>query len=433
VRSLRPRSELWRDGDFLRFWSAQTASQLGTQISILALPLVAVLTLDASAFQVALLTVLEWLPWLVLALPAGVWVDRLPRRPVMIVADLGRAAALASLPVVHAFGGLTMWQVYAVAFAVGVQTVFFDVAYQAYLPSLVGHEALVDGNSKLELSRAAAQVAGPGLGGVLVATVTAPFAVAADALSFLVSGGLLLRIRRREETVAPHGQPNMRRELAEGLRYVFGHRYWRAFVASTFCFNFFGNISWSILVVYAVRELRMSAGVLGLTLTLASLGFVVGAALGPRILQRLGPGPAILGAAILGGVPLVLIPFASASSAVPVVASAIGLSGLGVVVYNISGISLMQTLTPQRLLGRFTASRRMIVFGCVPLGALVGGALASQIGLRPTIFVGTVLSAFSFVPIALSPLRSLRTMPSGPEDDVDAAAFAARMEAAASA
>ncbi len=171
---LWPRGGLWRHRDFLLLWGSESVSQFGSQISFLALPLAAILTLDASAFEVALLGALEYVPWLVLALPTGVWVDRLRRRPILIIADFGRALALVSVPLVYLLGGLTIWQLYAVALATGALTVFFDVAYQSYLPSLVGREHLVDGNAKLEVSRSVAQVSGPGLAGGLVSAITAP-------------------------------------------------------------------------------------------------------------------------------------------------------------------------------------------------------------------------------------------------------------------
>jgi MFS family permease len=227
VRELRlwPRGGLWRHPDFLRLWSAQTISQFGSQVSQLALPLAAILVLDASAFEVALLGTVEFLPFLLFALPAGVWVDRLPRKPILVLGDVGRAVALASIPLAYAFDALTIWQLYVVGFVVGVCTVFFDVAYQSYLPSLVDRAQLVDGNSKLEVSRSAAALAGPGLAGVLIGALTAPYAILLDAISFVWSAGLLFRIRTEEIVPAPTETPSMRRKLGEGLRYLLGHRF----------------------------------------------------------------------------------------------------------------------------------------------------------------------------------------------------------------
>ena len=197
-----PKGGLWRHPDFLKLWSAETISQVGSQVGGLALPFVAIVTLGVSPFEVALLGVFEFAPFILVSLPAGVWVDRLPRRPILIVGDLGRAALLATIPVAYAFDVLTIWQLYAVGFLFGVLTVFFDVAYQSYLPSLVSRDQLVDGNSKLEISRSGAQLAGPALAGVLVQALTAPVAMLIDAISFVASGAFVLRIRTRENAPA---------------------------------------------------------------------------------------------------------------------------------------------------------------------------------------------------------------------------------------
>lgn len=412
-----PRGGLWRHRDFLLLWGSQSVSQVGTQVSILALPLVAVLTLDASAFEVALLTTLEYLPWLLLALPAGVWVDRLTRRPMLVVTDVGRALALASVPLAHAFGVLTIWQLDVVAFSAGALTVFFDVAYQSYLPSLVSRNQLVDGNAKLAASMSAAQVAGPGLGGGLVAAVTAPYAIFVDAVSFVGSALLLGGIRAREQAPAPSERVGMRRELMEGLRYLVAHRHWRALAASTGAFNLFGNVWGAIAIVYMVRSLELSPGLIGVIFALGGVGSVAGAALAPSLSRRLGVGPAIVASAALSGLPMLLVPLAPVSHPIPFVAVGWGLTGAGIMIYNISAISLMQALTPERLLGRLNASRRFIVWGTIPLGSLLGGALAATIGLRPTIFVGTILGSLAFLFVAVSPVRSVRELPDAPEQE----------------
>lgn len=211
------RSPLYRHADFRRLWGAQTVSQLGSQVSGLALPLVAVLALKSSAFRVSLLGMFDMLPFLLFALPAGAWVDRIARRPVLVAADVGRALTLGSVPVAAVVGHVTFVQLCVVGFVAGTLTVFFDVAYQSYLPSLVEQQHLVDANSKLELSRSGAQIGGPGLAGVLVQWITAPFAVAVDAVSFVWSAALVARIRVRE-VVERHEQPSLRREIGEGLR-----------------------------------------------------------------------------------------------------------------------------------------------------------------------------------------------------------------------
>jgi MFS family permease len=414
---LWPRAGLWRHGDFLRLWGGQTISQFGQQIGQLAIPLTGVLVLEASAFEVALLTTVEFVPFLLFTLPAGVWVDRLPRRPILILGDVGRAAALASVPLAYALDVLTIWQLYAVGFAVGTLTVFFDVAYQTYLPSLVERRQLVEGNSLLEVSRNGAQIAGPGAGGVLVGALTAPVAILLDAVSFLASAVLLLRVRTVEPRIAPGEHPSMRRELVEGLGYLLRHRYWRPMALTTGGSNFFWMICGSILLVYAVRSLAMSPEVIGLVLTLGSLGGLAGAFVAGRLSRRFGVGPTIVGASVLFGPPLILVPLAPESAPIPVLVLSFLLSTAGGTIYVITGLSLMQTLTPERLLGRMNASRRFIVFGSIPLGSLTGGVLASWIGLRPTLWVGAVGACFCFLPIALSPIRQLGAMPTEPEPD----------------
>jgi MFS family permease len=415
--SLWPQGGLWRHKDFVKLWSAETVSQFGSNISQVALPLVAVLVLHASAFQVAALSTIDFLPFLLFTLPAGVWVDRLPRRPIMVVADLGRAAALGSIPVAAALGHLTLAQLYVAGFVTGTLTVFFDVSYQSYLPSLVDREQLVDGNSKLEVSRSAAQIGGPGLGGLLVRAFTAPYAVLADAASYLWSAAFLFAIRRKE--IVPERtaeSPSMRRELISGVKYLLGHRYWRGISISTATFNFFNNVAFAILIVYAVRRLHMSPLAIGITFALSNGGALVAAFLAQKIGTRLGVGRTILVATILDGGPLVLVPLAPASFPIPFIVVAFTVVGFGIVLYNVSAISLTQALTPERLLGRVNASRRFIVWGTIPLGGLVSGALATWIGLRPTLFVGTIGCALATVPIALSPVRHVKEMPTEPEE-----------------
>ena len=418
MRDVWPRGGLWRHGDFLRLWAAQTVSQFGSQISGIAVPLVAILTLDSSAFSVAMLGAVEMLPFLLIALPAGVWVDRLPRRPILIAGDLGRAVALGSIPLAWAFDVLTIWQLYVVGFVVGVFTVFFDVAYQSFLPSLVSRAQLVDGNSKLEFSRSAAQIGGPGLGGILVGAITAPYAIVADALSFVWSGLLIVRIRGREERVVPTEAPNMKRELVEGLRYILGDRRWRAISLYVSTVNFCWAAAFSIFLVYAVRELHLSAGTIGLIFALGNLGSLVGAVLSGRVARRLGIGRTIVLSGALSGFASLLVPLAPQDNPIPfLVASQVGVAA-GIVLYNVTAISLMQALTPPRLLGRMNASRRWIVWGTIPLGSLVGGVLASTVGLRETLFAGSIASCFCFLFLLAEPLRTIKQLPDPDEPAV---------------
>jgi MFS family permease len=405
-----PRGGLWRHPDFLKLWSAQSISQLGTQVSALAIPLAAILVLHASAFEVASLNTVDFLPFLLFSLPAGVWVDRLRRRPLLVLGDTGRAVALTSIPVAYALGDLTIWQLYAVGFTTGTLTVLFDVAYQSYLPSLVDRGQLVEGNAKLETSRSAAQVGGPGLGGLIVGLASAPYAILVDAGSFVWSALFILSIRRPEVTPGPSGR-SMRGELWEGLRYLVGHRFWRPLSMSIATNNFFSNVAWAILLVFAVRRLHLSPELIGLALALGSIGALVGALVVRHVPARFGVGPAIAASSFLSGPALLLVPFAPVSFPVPFVVAAVALAEFSIVIFNVTAISLVQTVTPERMLGRLNASRRFIVWGVIPLGSFVGGLLASSIGLRATLIVGAIGQSFAFVPLVLSPLRSVRVMP----------------------
>jgi MFS family permease len=413
---LWPRGGLWRHADFLRLWSAETVSQLGTQVSAIALPFVAIVTLDVTAFEVALLGVVEFAPFILISLPAGVWVDRMARLRILVVADLGRAILLASIPFAYALDVLTIWQLYVVGFAVGVLTVFFDVAYQSYLPSLVDRDRLVEGNAKLEVSRSGAQIAGPSIAGPLVQILTAPVAVLVDAVSFLCSGLFLFGIRKKEQVPErkKEDKPRMRAELSEGLRYVLGHRYLRWIAASTATFNFWGNVMFAIYLVYAVRELNLTATAIGFIFAVGSVGYLLGALVTSRISARLGVGPTIVLGAATGAASL-LVPLAPESSPIPFLIAAQAITSFGLPIYNVTQVSFRQAITPERLQGRMNSVMRFIVWGVIPLGSLAGGALATAIDLRAAIWTGAVGISLACLPVLLSPVRSLRKMPESVE------------------
>jgi len=404
------RSALYRHADFRRLWAAQTVSRFGSQISQLALPLVAVLSLHASAFRVSLLGAIEMLPFLLLALPAGAWVDRVARRPVLIGADVGRALALGSLPLVAAIGTVTYVQLCVVGFVAGTLTVCFDVSYQSYLPALVDRERLVDANAKLELSNSGSQIAGPALAGLLVQWFTAPYAIAADAVSFVWSAFSIGRIDTREEIDGPTEQRSLTREILDGLRYLLTDGRWRAMATYIAVFNLGTGITGPLILVFAVRRLGLSAGQLGLVFSLGNVGWLVGALVANRVALALRLGPTLFAAGLLGGVPFLAIPFATPHVAIPVLVAVQAVAALAIVVFNINGISLYQTHVPPRMLGRMNASRRWIVWGIIPLGNVLGGALAATIGLRTTLFVGAAISSVAAAALLAKPIRSLATV-----------------------
>ena len=420
--STQPPRSLLRHPDFLKLWTAETVSVFGSAITQLALPLIAATVLEVSAFEFGLLTTVEFLPFILLSLPAGVWVDRLRRRPIMIVADLGRAAAIASIPLAFYFDALTIWQLYIVGFVNGCLTVFFDVAYQAYLPSVVDRDQLVDGNSKLEITRSASGILGPGAAGLLIGLLRAPFAMLLDSLSYLWSAAFLLWIRRPEPPVAPHDEstagpkPSMRAEIAGGLRYVLGHRWLRYTAATTGISNFFGYVGGAIMILYLVDERAMGAEAIGFAFSVGSLGFLLGALTVPQVTERLGVGRMLVLMAVgfsLAGLPVAFAPDALIWWALAVGGFVGGYCGVG---WNINQVSLRQAITPPRMQGRMNATMRFIVWGTMPIGAILGGVLGTWIGLHATIIVGALGGLVSFLPVAMSSARHIVRMPE-PVDD----------------
>ncbi len=408
---------LLRHRDFLPLWSAETVSQLGTQVSLLAVPLMAIKVLHATTFQVGALTAIEFAPFLLVGLPAGAIVDRVRRRPVMMLCDLGRALALASLPLAHAFGVLTIGQLYVVVFLNGVMTVFFDVANMSILPSLVARERIADGNAKLEVSRSGAEVAGPGIAGLLVQWIGAVTAVLVDAVSFVGSALFLARIRAVEPPVEPHDpgeRPRLRTEIREGLAYVWHHAMLRPIACCTATSNLFSSMISAVFIVYAVRELHYAAGTVGLVFAFAGIGSVLGALLCSRITRPLGVGPAIVWSILVTGVGMLLLGVAPRAGAFGWFVVAWMLFSSSGVVYNVNQGSLRQVITAPRMQGRMNASMRFMVWGTMPFGALLGGSLGTALGLRPTLLIAGIGSLLPVGWVLWSPVRSLRAMPEGP-------------------
>ena len=405
---------LLRDRDFRLLFTADTISQVGTQVTLLALPLVAVLTLDATALEVGVLAACETAAFLLVGLPAGALVDRLRRRGTMIVADAGRAVLLASVPLAWWTGTLQMPQLYVVGLLCGVCTVFFDVAYQSYLPFLVGKERLVEGNARLEMVRSTSQIGGPTVAGGLVKLLGGPIAIATDAASYLVSALFLWRIRRIEERPVRKSDAHLGREIMAGLRFVLGNPLLRAISMCTGIGNFFGSIFNAMLIVYLARDLALSPALIGLYFSVAGLGALAGAFLVGPFVRWFGQGPAMWVAMLVASLGELLVPFARADWRLWLAASGSVLFGIGVVVYNVTQVSFRQTITPDDLLGRMNATMRFIVWGTMPLGGLAGGLLGTAIGVHPTIWVACTGMLISVVPLLLSPLRKLRELTSAP-------------------
>jgi MFS family permease len=402
--------------DFRRLWTGDALSQGGTMVTALAMPLAAVTVLHATPFEVGLLTTFQYLGFLLIGLPAGAWVDRMRRRSVMIAADAGRAVLLGSVPVSAALGVLTIWQLYAVVLLAGCLTVLFDVSYQSYLPFLVGRDRLVEGNSKLQGTQSVAQVAGPSIGGVLVQWLTAPYAIATDAASYVWSALWLGAIRRREPAPEHAAPARFALDVREGLIFIARHPLLRAITACTATSNLFSSAGQAMLIVLLARELRLSAGVIGALMSAGAVGGVVGALTARRLAGVIGEGPVIwLSIAITS--PLTLVqPFLHRGWILAVfVVSQIVVSA-GIVIYNVTQVSFRQALCPERLLGRMNATVRFFVWGVMPLGGLLGGVLGSVAGVRAALLVAAIGSSLAFGWVFFSPLRRMRRLPTSPDE-----------------
>jgi MFS family permease len=411
----RPTGGLWNHRDFLKLWTGQSISEFGTQISGLAIPWLAAVSLHASPFEFSLLTVFGFLPFILFALPAGVWVDRLRRRPILIIGDAGRAALLAYIPIAWAGGWLDIYQLLVLSFAIGILTVFFDVAYQSYLPALVDRDALVEGNSKLQTTVSAANVGGPPLAGALIAAFTAPYAIIVDAVSFVASTLFMLRIRKPEplpERTISEPKPKMWPELKEGVRFVTHHPHLRWIAACTGTANFFGQFLFAIGLLYMQRTLHLGSGWVGFVFAGFGVGSIAGALTATRYQRAVGGvGRAIWTSSILFSIGAIAFPLAKSSAAIPILFVATLVIGFGGMVYNIAQVSYRQAICPERMQGRMNATMRWIVWGTIPLGGLLGGAIAEWTTLRTALWVGAIGGMVSFLPVLLSSVRTIKEIP----------------------
>ena len=410
----RPTGGLWSHPDFLKLWTGQSISELGSQVSQLAIPWLAAVELHASPLAFSLLGVLGFLPFILFALPAGVWVDRLRRRQILIVGDSARAVLLALIPILWAAGVLQIWHLLVLEFVIGIFTVFFDVAYQSYLPALIEREHLIDGNSKLQLTVSIAQVGGPTVSGTLIAAITAPYAIVVDAVSFAISSVFMIGMKHRENLPrqdAAEPRPHMWPQVKEGLAWVVGNRNLRAIAGCTGTSNFCSGLMFSIVILYMVRVLHLSSIQAGAVFAVGSAGSIAGALLANRLGKKFGVGSAIVFMAVIFSFGGLAYPLAPASFPLPLLMAGQLLFGFSAVAYNILQVSYRQAITPERLQGRMNAAMRWIVWGTIPLGTLAGGAIAQATSLHTAIWVGAVLGTPVFLWVLLSPLRSIKDMP----------------------
>jgi MFS family permease len=395
---------------FRRFWLGQSVSLLGDQVSLIALPLVAVLVLDASAAQMGYLVAAELAPNLLFSLHAGAWADRRARkRQTMIATDIGRGFLIGSLPVAYAFDALTFPHMLAVAFLVGTLSVLFHVSYNSLFVALVPRDRFVEGGSIMNGSRALSYVAGPSLGGVLVQAVSAPVTLVLDACSYAVSALCLRSVEVEEpETEAPG-----KGHVLAGVRWVFGDPIVRAALGATATINFFNFVFFALFILYATRSLDVAPGTLGLVLGAGAVGGVLGSIITGRVARRIGIGPAFGVGCVVFPAPLLLVPLADGPK--PVVLACLFLaefgSGLGVMMLDISAGAIFAAVIPDRLRSRVSGAYMVVNYGVRPLGALVGGALGSWIGLRPTLWIATAGALAGFLWLLPSPVLGLRTLP----------------------
>jgi MFS family permease len=412
---VHPRVPLWRRRAFATFWIGESISFLGSRITDLALPLTAVLLLDATADQMGILTAVTYLPFLVVGLLAGVWVDRFRRRPILIVADLVSAVAITTVPITWALGTLRMEQLYLVAFALGFVSVVWTVAFQSFVPTLVGRADLVEANAKLESTNSAGLIVGPSIAGTLVQLLGAPLALLADALSFLISAVLVGSIRVTEPPPIPQTeQRGTVDQIKEGLRVVTGTPVLSALVRCGATHNLFSRMIEALFVLYATRELGLSPVVLGLIYAAGGPGALVGSLVAKRFADRVGVGRVIVLMQVLTGVARLIIPFAGGPTwlAVGLLMTSDFLLGIARTVFNVNQVSLRLSITPERLHGRVNATMRFIMWGITPIGALAGGLLATTIlDLRGTLVLAGLGVLAATVPLLVAGLRSIRAIP----------------------
>jgi MFS-type transporter involved in bile tolerance (Atg22 family) len=409
---------IFTNPDFAKLWAGETISQIGTQVTQFALPLVAILSLRATVFEVGVLNALRFVPVIVVALFAGVWLDRRRRRPVLIACSLSNAVLIGLVPLAAATGLLSIGLLYLVAMAVGTLTVCFDVGALSYVPFLVERRHLTESNSKLLASSAFAGIAGPGLAGLLIGLITAPITLTVDAVSYLFSALGLVTIKKAEPEPERNAErPSVRRSIAEGLHAVYGTRLLRVLLAQSAALNVgFGAVS-TIFTVYGVRVLHLSPLKLGIAIGGLQAGSLLGALGAARVKRVLGLGRT-LAVSILGvscSPVLLLIPRSNGLAAMVILVAAWLGHGCGIAIWNVNTITLRQAVTPMRVLARMNASYRMLLFGALPAGAMIGGLIGTVAGLWTALVVSVIALTTPILWIFFSPIFRLTEIPTGPE------------------
>lgn len=400
---------VWQNRLFRRYWYGHSVSQFGDRITELALPLIAVVTLDVTPGQLGALTAAVWLPNL-LSLVVGSWVDQhLRKRRILVLADLIRAVVLAAVPVAYVFDAVTLPLLFAVAVLAGLASVFFNTAYPPFFVSLVSKPEYVDANAKLSISRSTSFVAGPAVGGALVQVLTAPFALLVDAATFVYSACVIGGLRVADRPIDTEDAELLRRRVWKGARFVLSDRYLRAGLGCCTTINFFTFMTFALLVLFASRELGLSAGAIGLAFGVGSMGGLLGAVVAPRLSARFGVGPMVVFGSVAYPAPLGLLAFASGNhwAAATVLSAAEFLSAAGVMIFDINLNSLQASVIPDGMRSRVSGAYSTVNYGCRPLGAVIGGVLGETIGIRETFVLAAVGGAASVVFLLGSPIPAV--------------------------
>jgi MFS family permease len=401
---------LWRNGGFMRLWIGQTISVGGSMIGKTAMSFTAILLLHATPFQLGLLFAVGLVPGFLTGLIAGAWVDRLCRRPILIWADIGRAVLLVTIPLAAFLGLLRIEQLYVVSFLVSILTTFFEVAYLSYLPSLINRAELLEANSKLSASASIAEAGGFAAAGWLVQLFTAPITILIDAISFVISAISVWLIRVPEQAAANDVQPNLRREIAQGLSALLQNGVLRMTAACTISQEFFVGIYGALVVLYMARDLGFAPGILGTIWALGGISSFIGAVAAGPATKRFGTGPAMVAGCLLSGMAMGFVPLAQGTTLTAALFLILQqlLGDCATTIYQINQVSLRQAITQKRLLGRVNASAQVLGLGATLAGSLLGGLLGEIIGVRTMLFVSAFGTVFSALWLLLSPVRGLR-------------------------
>jgi MFS family permease len=416
----KSRDSALADADFVKLWAGETVSQIGTQVTQFAMPLVAILTLNATVFEVGVLNAMRFVPIVALSLFVGVWLDGRRRRPVLIGCALGSAVLIGLVPIASATGLLSIGLLYVVTALVGALSMVFDVGALSYVPNLVQRRHLLDANGKLEASSALAGIAGPGIAGLLIGLITAPITLSVDAVSYLFSAFGLISIRKPEpEPEAPAERVPVRRSMAEGIRAVYGSRLLRALLIQGTALNLFFGAFITVFVVYAVRILGLSPFKLGIVIGAVAVGGLFGALFANRLRSTLGLGRTLVitTLAVSAAPLLLLIPRNASLVAVAILVLSQLVYGCNVTLFNVNAITLRQVVTPKRLLARMNATYRMQLFGAAPFGAIGGGLLGTAVGLRSALVISVIAMASPVLWTFFSPVFRLKEMPQGPDEE----------------